>query len=120
MILNGERNISSVFNPEPSRVQLAGSLGRGRCGWCHLHFSHSMEISRALSNQALLLKVQSMDQQLWYHLNLIRNADFQAYTYYYYIRICILMDVWVIHAYVMCWKFLIYLVILNGGSPKDF
>jgi len=102
MILNGERNISSVFNPEPSRVQLAGSLGRGRCGWCHLLFSHSMEISRALSNQALLLKVQSMDQQLWYHLNLIRNADFQAYTYYYYIRICILMDVCVIHAYIMC------------------
>ena len=102
MILNGERNISSVFNPEPSRVQLAGSLGRDRCGWCHLHFSHSTEISRAFSNQALLLKVQSIDQQPQYHLNLIRYVDFQAYTYYYYIRICILMDVWGIHVYIMC------------------
>lgn len=92
-----------MFNPEPSRVQLAASLGRGRCGWCYLHFSHSMEISRAVRNQALLLKVQSMDQQPWYHLNFIRNADFQAYAYYYYyFRVCISMDVWVIHVYIMC------------------
>lgn len=30
------------------------------------------------------------------------------------------MDVWVIHVYIMCWQFLIYLVILNRGSPKEF